>query len=191
MSIPQSELDAFKYDMSAPSGQLYKGESTAQKPVPKPAQKVLVKNHRILGPIWRELMSDLNKLNSHGAEEDEGRAFGPASHPQVQAAPPSNSEMSQRELSRKKKVIPDSGHHGATPAGKETYAIGKPHTTTPTVPATAPPHSSYFTQPSHQPTMQTEPAKMAGGDDELRKRKAAADLIKQAQRRPFSSPDDI
>ena len=175
------EVDLFKaIQRNGPNIETSKGHILAKR-AELPRERVMVKDHRILGPIWHDLMDGFEKLNSHGAAEG-NEAFGPKSHEMQD--PPTREHLAQQ---RKKKKVPANGHHGATPA--VSYGVGKPRVTPPADAAThAPPHSSYFHEPPHQPTM---PTKTAGGSDDLRKQEAADNAIKQAQRRPFASPDDI
>jgi hypothetical protein len=62
-------------------------------------------------------------------------------------------QKANARLEEKKKVVPNSGHHGAIRAGHETYPVGKPQTTEPKEAATrAPGHDTYFHEPADQPT---------------------------------------
>jgi hypothetical protein len=164
---------------------LYDKGSTVTAPegleVFKKAQRHPKDLRKMFGP---ESAQNVRKsLNSHGAV-DGPEAFGPKSHEMQD--PPSRGDANASELGRKKKKIPANGHHGATPA--VSYGVGKPRVKPPADASThAPPHSSYLHEPPNQPTQ----TKSAGGGDELRKRETAAQAIKQAQRRAYSSPDDI
>jgi hypothetical protein len=173
------EVDVFKALHRAP-GALTSHGVVLGKRAQLPKHMVKVSEHRVLGPVYHDLMSTFRKLNGHGAARDK-EAFGVGSHPQTNADPPSRHDVNSRELGRKKKVTPANGHHGATPA--VSYGVGTPRTTAVTDPKRAPPHASYFHEPQHQPTM---PTTAAHG-----KADGASDLIKQAFSRPYGSPEEI
>jgi hypothetical protein len=149
------EKDVFKALHAAGPNVHDGGQVILAKRAVLPRRMVKAEDHSVIGPLYRQLMGEL--------------------------------DLAKRStpLSRKKKVVPNSGHHGATPAGKETYAIGIPRTTEPKEAATrAPPHTSYFHEPAHQPTQ----TKMEGAVD-LHKQAAAeqaAQTIKQLHEQPLT-----
>jgi hypothetical protein len=175
------EVDVFKALHSAgPNVITHNGHIMAKR-----KRRVMLKDHRILGPVYREV-SEFRKLNSHGAEDGPG-----AFNNNELADPPSRQALSDQ---RKKKPVPNNGHHGGMPAPEWPPLDPRVASTTAPVNAAtvAPPHSSYFKKPSSVVMEAAEAStKNAGSEDDLQKRDPVAYAVQQAQRRPFGSPDEI
>jgi hypothetical protein len=176
------EVDVFKALHSAgPNVITHNGHIMAKR-----KRRVMVKDHRILGPVYREVMSEFRKLNSHGAENGPG-----AFNNNELADPPSRQALSDQ---RKKKPVPNNGHHGGAPAPWPPLDPRVASTSAPTaeIARRAPGHASYFTKPNSVVMDAAEAStKNAGSEDDLQKRDPVAYAVQQAQRRPFGSPDEI